>query len=202
MTIDELVNHIEAAGHDVSRDGVTLSAGGYLDLSSLTSLPEGVTLSARLVLANFPACEYRGRSVECIDGMAMVTGAWRDVDGVSVCRATYLGRGIDSELVYIARSGEHTAHGDTVREAIEDVAAKVLGGDPTAVLAEIRSTGVVTRAQYRALTGACGEGVRQWCESHGIGDDVESLPVEQVIEMTSGYYGSERLAQLVGEVAP
>ena len=44
---------IEFAGGDLHLDslttlpeGVTLSAGGYLDLGSLTTLPEGVTLSA------------------------------------------------------------------------------------------------------------------------------------------------------------
>ena len=66
MTIDELAvlaarvsryrrsgNAIEVEGSlDLSRlttlpEGVTLTAGSYLDLGNLTTLPEGVTLTAR-----------------------------------------------------------------------------------------------------------------------------------------------------------
>ena len=42
----EFIDYLYLSSLTSIPEGVTLSAGGYLDLSSLTSIPEGVTLSA------------------------------------------------------------------------------------------------------------------------------------------------------------
>jgi hypothetical protein len=46
MTIDELEAYITARGYCVQREGASLTAGGGLDLGSLTTLPEGAGLTA------------------------------------------------------------------------------------------------------------------------------------------------------------
>ena len=215
MTIDELFELLKKK-YDVTRDGntlsaggdlhlrslttlpegVTLSAGGYLYLSSLTTLPEGVTLSALQVLGNFRQT-YRGESLEPIDGTVMAMGEAHQVGAATVCAARYLGSPAESEKCFVAKVGEHTAHGATAREAIEDATAKAGPADVAGIVAEIKKTGVVNRAQYRALTGACREGVRQWCRTHNVADDVESLPLADVLRLTSGNYGGERLAAVI-----
>ena len=196
MTIDELQARIERLGCDVARDGNSLSAGGYLDLNSLATLPEGVTLSAGSVYSGFTQ-QWNGQSLRSVDGIVMVMGDSHSVGHATVYRATYFGRGDDSEHVYVAFVGDCSAHGSTVREAVEDAIQKGMAVDPSNVVAEIKASGVVTRLQYRTLTGACREGVRQWCDSHSVGDDIESLPLSDVLRMTEGHYGFERLRELL-----
>ena len=181
-------------------EGVTLSAGGSLYLGSLTTLPEGVTLSATQVLGSLRQ-EWRGQSLRPIDGIVMtMVGDEHRVGAANVRTARYFGCA-EGAAVYVAEVAGHTAHGETAREAIEDATAKAGPANVEQVVAAIKSSGAITRAQYRALTGACREGVRQWCRSHGVGDDVEAMPIADVLRNTSGYYGGERLAALLREVA-
>ena len=194
MTIDELYEILQQQG--VTRDGVTLSAGGSLDLGSLTTLPEGVTLSAKQVQGKLSQ-DWRGAALQSVDGIVMSLGEEHQVGSAIVRTARYLGRPAESEAVYVAWVGQHTAHGATVREAIEDATAKASHASPAEVLAAIKGSGVITRTQYRALTGACREGVRQWCQSQGVADEVESLPIADVVRMTASHYGGARLAELL-----
>ena len=198
MTIDDLYEQIKNQG--VTREGNTLSAGGHLYLGSLTTLPEGVTLSATQVLGSLRQ-EWRGQSLRPIDGIVMtMVGDEHRVGAANVRTARYFGCA-EGAAVYVAEVAGHTAHGETAREAIEDATAKAGPANVEQVVAAIKSSGAITRAQYRALTGACREGVRQWCRSHGVGDDVEAMPIADVLRNTSGYYGGERLAALLREVA-
>jgi hypothetical protein len=191
MTIDDLYQLIKNQG--VKRDGNKLETSGYLDLGSLTTLPEGVTLSASHVLGNWSQV-WRGKSLRSIDGIIMeLVGQPHPAGNATVQKARYFGRSDDSESVYVAFAGDHTAHGATVREAIEDAVAKAGHASPEQVIVEIKTSGTITRSQYRALTGACREGVRQWCRSQGVADDVDSLPIADVLQRTSGHYGGERI---------
>jgi len=179
-------------------EGVTITADGDLYLDSLAALPEDATLSAKMVYGQLNQT-WQGRTLRSIDGIVMqLVGATHVVGAATVQAARYFGRPEGSEVVYIATVGEHTAHGETAEEAIEDAIDK--GGlvDPTQVIAEIKAAGLITREQYRVLTGACREGVRQWCTSHGVTDSVESLSLAEVMRMTAGQYGGDRLVELLG----
>jgi len=71
-------------------EGVTLSAGGYLDLESLTSIPEGVTLSAGGDL-------YLGSLTSIPEGVTLSAGGYLDLgsltsipEGVTLSAGGYL----------------------------------------------------------------------------------------------------------------
>jgi len=182
-------------------EGVTLSAGGGLYLNSLTTLPESVTLSAReLCYGNFSG-PYRGLTLASYDGIVSeLVGEPKMVGEYSIQRANYFlssGRGL-RRTHYIAVRGEHAAHGSTVREAVEDCEKKVLKVKADeATIAAIKASGTVTLAQYRAITGACREGCRQWAASNGL-DGREEIAVEELRPMLAGVYGS---VEFLGAIA-
>jgi len=202
-TLPEGVKLAAGGGLDLSSltelaAGAKLTAGGSLELGNLTKLPAGVTLSAKEV-DGYLNQTWQGRTLRSIDGIVMVLiGTEHRVGAATVQASRYFGRPDDSALVYVATVGEHTAHGATVEDAVEDATLKAGLIDPTEIIAEIKATGSVTRGQYRAITGACREGVRQWCASQGVADETESLPLAAVLSMTAGQYGGDRLVELLG----
>ena len=101
------------------------------------------------------------------------------------------------EQCYLAKVGDYWAHGKTVKEAIQDAKYKAtLNADISDVVAEIKQTGIVTIAQYRAITGACREGCRRFLQSIGKPDATE-LPLADVMEQVKNHYGFERFQQAI-----
>jgi len=174
-------------------EGVTISSGGDLELHSLTTLPESVTLSAGGLCYGKFSGPYRGLTLASYDGIVSeIAGEPKMVGEYAVQRANYFLSSTSGphRRHYIAVRGEHAAHGSTVREAVEDCAMKVLKVKADeATIAEIKASGTVTLAQYRAITGACREGCRQWAASNGL-DGREEITIEELRPMLAGVYGS------------
>ena len=103
------------------------------------------------------------------------------------------------EFQYVAKRGEFTAHGATIKEAISDVEFKFLQSqDVKEHVKRIRKQGYMTANDYRLLTGACRYGTNKWLEENGYTwEDKKS--VEEVVEMTKGQYGHERLVKALKE---
>jgi len=181
-------------------EGVTISSGGDLELHSLTTLPESVTLSAGGLCYGKFSGPYRGLTLASYDGIiSELVGEPKMVGEYAVQRANYfLAADRSDRAHYIAVRGEHAAHGSTVREAVEDCEKKVLKVKADeATIAAIKASGTVTLAQYRAITGACGEGCRQWAASNGL-DGREEITLEELRPMLAGVYGS---VEFLGAIA-
>ena len=103
----------------------------------------------------------------------------------------------DVKAIYIAKENELTAHGYTVREAMDDLTYKKLDNvDSEEIIAEIKRTGKVTRSQYRALTGACSFGTNKFCEEHNI-QDLEEIEISELRKILINDYGAERFWNLI-----
>ena len=105
----------------------------------------------------------------------------------------------DDEIksIYIAKENKLSAHGYTVREAIEDLTLKKLDNiNADEIVKTIRETGVVTRSQYRAITGACSFGTNKFCEQHNI-QDLEEIKIEELRKILVDDYGAERFWKLI-----
>ena len=187
----------------LKRFGVTpdnLSVGGSLDLygTGITALPDNLRCG-RIYLDYIGPLVWRGNlvTIQDIDGYSTVTGGWKRTGDVEVCRARYLAGCDVSEMAqcYVAKQGNIYAHGDTIKDAVCDLKFKIIEGrDISDVVAEIHQTGVVTREQYRVVTGACRAGVAAFLADHGIPDDLESMPLRDVLKLTSGAYGGSDFA--------
>jgi len=191
----------------------TLPAGtkfenqGGVYLYSLTTLPEGTKFENQggVYLYSLTAEKqaYQGKDITLhhIDGYTMLIESEKIKKGVTICKARYFGGGVIDKLesCYLAKVGNHWAHGKTVKEAIQDATDKaVIDMDQSEVVAEIKASGKVTLAQYRAITGACREGCRQFLQSIGKPDATE-LSIEEVKELVKGHYGYDRFIEAINQ---
>ena len=186
-------------------EGVTFSNGGYVDLSSLTTLPEGVTFSngggVDLGSLTTEIQVYQGKKIilRNIDGYTMLIGSIRKKGDITIARARYLrGSKAPVKRCYIASQGEHNSHGDTAQEALLDLRFKVaqVDYDPAELVDEIKARGAIRWHEFRLLTGACAEGLREGLKGLGYAPDLEEMPLPVALEMVRGNYGDARMAEL------
>ena len=103
----------------------------------------------------------------------------------------------DIKPIYIAKEKDLSAHGYTLREAVDDLTYKKLDNVNTdEIVAEIKKTGKVTRSQYRAITGACSFGTNKFCEEHNI-QDLEEISLEELRKILIDDYGAEKFWRLI-----
>ena len=202
---------------------INVTHQGYVDLRSLTTLPAGTSFNNQggvylSLLTTLPAgTSFNNRgyvylssltneaqihqdkqiTLRYIDGYTMLIESEKLTKGVTVCKAKYFGGGEMKNLkqCYVAKVGNHWAHGKTAKEAIQDATDKAtLNANVADVVAEIKLTGKVTIAQYRAITGACREGCRRFL--HSIGKpNATDLPLTDVLLQVKGHYGFDRFIE-------
>jgi len=206
-----MVNFLTAIAFErhVAENGAVFK--GNLDLrgcTGLAALPDNLSVGDRITLPDHLCGEmlWEGAQirVENIDGITMVMDRHMPADGFDIWKARYFGKPIAGmESCFIARIGEHYAHGDTVRAAIEDAREKVFAGQGAAdIVAGIKARGEVSFAEFRALTGACREGLRQGLQERGLPGDTESLSLAEAVRLAAGNSFGDRFIGLVSGAAP
>lgn len=200
---------LDARGIKYTRDGASFAVpGGSLDLGSLTALPEGVSLSAggSLDLSSLTAEEqtYQGRKIRLrtIDYTTMRLISRRKVADVTLWSAQYFKGHLDTDQrCYVAQDGETYAHGKTPEQALRDLRFKIAvrDFDVDDLVAEIKARGTVGFNDYRLLTGACEDGLREGLRERGLSPDLEEMPLADALRLSAGAYGGDRFAELMGE---
>ena len=136
------------------------------------------------------------------DGLLSIKLLEKKRDNIKIIKAIDIDYIYDEEAekikpIYIAKSKELSAHGYTLREAIEDLTYKKLDNiDTSKIIKEIKKTGKVTRSQYRAITGACSYGTNKFCEEHNI-QDLEEISLEALRKILINDYGAEKFWRLI-----
>jgi hypothetical protein len=105
-----------------------------------------------------------------------------------------------SEIKYLVHDGENYAHGKTLREAKDDLLYKTSDRDTSVYEVWKSDPGhVITKADaikgYRAITGACEAGVRNFVSKLKVVP--EKLTVTELIDITAGQYGNDTLRAFV-----
>ena len=122
-------------------------------------------------------------------------------DNIKIIKAIDVDDILDDNIeeIYIAKEGKFSAHGYTVREAVEDLTLKKLGNvNIEEIVKKIKETGTVTRSQYRAITGACSFGTNKFCEQHNI-QDLEEIELNELRKILINDYGAEKFWRLIDE---
>jgi len=103
-------------------------------------------------------------------------------------------------LGYCVEESKMTAHGKTLKQAMEDLTLKKLEStDVSEIIKEIKESGKVNRVQYRAITGACRLGTEYFCNKHKI-QDLEEIDIEELSKiLDNNEYGAERFWELIGK---
>lgn len=139
----------------------------------------------------YPVAEY--------DGIWTIILSEKNRENIKIIKAVYINDLFNKEIkeIYIAQEGKLSAHGYTIREAVEDLTFKKMKNvNVDEIVAEIKKTGKVTRSQYRAITGACSFGTEQFCKQHKI-QDLEEIELEKLRKILINDYGAEKFWELI-----
>ena len=189
---------------------VSASNGGNVDLRSLTTLPDNVTFSngGNVYLRSLTSetQRYRGKQIRLrnIDGYTMLIVSTRTKGNISISRAQYFrGDKAPVQRCYIASQGEHNAHGETANEALLDLRFKIaqVDYDPSELVEAIKARGSIKWVEFRLLTGACAEGLREGLRGLGYAPDLDEMPLADAMRVVRGHFGDARMAALFGEAA-
>jgi hypothetical protein len=181
-------------------EGTSFTNGGSVYLRSLTALPEGTSFTngGSVDLGSLPSGEYSYQDqiirLECVDGYTMLVNSARTMGEYEVLSCRYFGGGDLEKLkrVYVARTGEYSAHGNTASEAIRDCRFKAMQAnfDATELIETIKARGTIQFNDFRLLTGACAEGLRHGMEEVGLPADTEELPLGVALKVAHGSFGA------------
>jgi len=180
--------HLDLRSLTTLSEGVSLTAGGSLDLRSLTTLPEGVSLTAggslNLSSQTLPATITRPWFESPCKKYLIADGKASEI--VSKQRNLYTVRHFGSNQdSFVAVSSKFCAHGSTEKEAKDDLRFKQaqhrMQNEP------IGNDTPITVDRYRAITGACREGVRNWMSSNGITEGIPAGKLLPILRKTNAY---------------
>ena len=92
---------------------------------------------------------------------------------------------LDIDGRYIAQMGEYTAHGSTLKKAVEDLNFKI---QRDKIKQEgIASDTVMTAELYRTITGACAIGIKDFISRHGIQEGITAIELLKILEENNAY---------------
>ena len=135
---------------------------------------------------------------KCVDGYLFLIHSKHNTGEYTIYNGETFNRLKNDELntspCYVAESGEFTAHGKTMKEAVSDLQYKIsvdrLAKEP------IHMGDILTIDKYRAITGACKFGVQEWMEQHNIEEGLTVAELLPLLEKTNAY-GYEKFKELV-----
>jgi len=203
-------------------DGFAPTVGGGLDLRSVTQLPDGFapTVGGGLYLRSVTQlpdgfAPTVGGGLDLRDGLKADKIApsyplsWQDgkyllLDGELTEIASRRGNVYKGKIIgktvacYVVTNGEGGwAHGATLKEAKKDLLYKNSVKD----VEQYRALKVTDKmsfseavACYRAITGACSFGVRNFVESTGLKEDGK-YSVKDILKVAEGKYGWEKFKE-------
>ncbi len=137
--------------------------------------------------------------IDIVDGDRMVILNEKSLGDFTIYKTLYIEdfKEGKKEIQFVAKRGDFTAHGKSIKEAISDVEFKFLQSQDVQVhIKRVKEQGYITPNDYRLLTGACRYGTNRWLEQNGFTwQDKKSI--EEAIELTKGQYGHDRLVELM-----
>ena len=141
--------------------------------------------------------------VDDFDGIITIRINEKKREDITIIKAIDIDKTLDDDVreMYIAKQGKLTAHGYTIREAVDDLTLKKLNNlNVNEIVSKIKETGKVTRSQYRAITGACSFGTNKFCEEHNI-QDLEEIELKELRKILINDYGAEKFWSLIDKEA-
>ena len=202
MKIQEFKKILRENGYkkEINIEDGKISVGGDLDLSrtNITKLPNSLMVNGNIYGFNNEKVikvkevqkgYNKERNYIYFDGIL-----WGNVKSVKKKNDITIYK---TPLGYCAVEGKLSAHGKTLKKAIEDLTFKKLRNkDVSDIVAEIKRTGKVNRMQYRAITGACQFGTEQFCKQHNI-EQLEEIEISKLREILINDYGAEKFWELI-----
>ena len=206
--ITQLPEGLTVGGYlDLRGTGITqfpkgLTVGGYLDLegTGITQLPEGLTVGGDIYI--------RGTGITDISNINRNVPAfvqWRNfeyikVDGIfskvishksKVYKIRQIGE--TEERFLITDGYGKWSHGDTLKEAKDDLIYKISNRDKSKyenLILESELTFAQAIEAYRVITGACAAGTKMFVKNV-LASRKEKYTISEIIRLTKGQYNCD-----------
>jgi len=179
--------------------GFNTTVGGGLYLNNVTKIPKGFnpTVGGNLYSdATVPYAKLGNNPIIWNDGKYIrVDGIFTEVvyKKGNVYQVKEL---TDPNEFYLVTDGTKWAHGDTLKEAYQDLVYKVTNRnkeDFEHLTLNSLLTFEESIACYRTITSACSFGIRDFVQSNGI--EEKDRTISEIIELTRGSYGNDLFVQ-------
>ena len=198
----------EVSGGIYVEENATLSAP-KLTMSGWISIRENATLSAPKLTTVGEIYVYenatlnidllKGLKQRSVDRSLFIIESEKEVKGIQVYKGYNVNKITRGELIkdncYVAEKDNFTAHGKTIKKAIEDLNFKInsekLKKDP------INADTLLTKKHYRLITGACEFGVNEFMKQHNL--TKESYRADEIIPILkkTNAYGFQQIEKLI-----
>ena len=179
--------------------GFNPTVGGSVYLDSVTEIPKGFnpTVGGNLYSdLNIPYTKLGDNPIIWEDGKyILVDGLFTEVvyKRGNVYQVKKIG---NPKEFYLVTDGTKWAHGDTLKEAYQDLVYKVTNRSKKD-FEHLTLNSILTFEEsiacYRTITGACSFGTRDFVESNGIVE--KDRTVLEIIELTKDSYGNDSFVQ-------
>lgn len=164
-------------------------------LNALTSVGGDLHISSNCTLN---ALFTKDKELLSIDGYGYLVKSRKNVKGIEVLSGGNVKKVIDNiptlDGTFVARKDGFSAHGETVKKAIEDLEFKIISeqlkNNP------INEDTVLDIKYYRLITGSCESGVKSWMEQHNIKEPITAKELLPILERTNAY-GVEKFKSLI-----
>ncbi len=222
--ITVLENVEKVSGSVDVREGATFEAPALTEVSGYVDVREGATFEAPALTKSGYVYVYKGATFEApaltevgefkyngkflgeyitvIDGIGCVILSEKQKDDVSIkfCKKSQFK---DGNLVggkfYVATKDNLNAHGETIKEAIEELLFKSGGRDVSQYKGMALDT-VKTPDEwafvYRMITGACKYGTREFIKTNST---KTKYSLSEILKVTNGAYGHKTFKDAVNE---
>ncbi len=177
-------------------ENLTVGGSLYLGRTQIQSLPENLTVGG-IIFGFYGEVKLKklqkgyNKKLKYIYYDGILWGnvkSVKKVDNITIYK---------TPLGYCVEENNITAHGKTLKQAMEDLTFKKLKNkDVSDIVKEIKLTGKVNRGQYRAITGACEFGTEQFCKQHKI-EELEEIEIEKLRKILINDYGAEKFWKLL-----
>ena len=179
-----------------------LTVGGSLGLrgTQITALPDNLTVGGSLDLRGTQITSDNHKQLRCgdyvpgrylyADGILTHVKGCKKIDGYIYYQGKIKGRNVVSD-------GTHYAHCKSLRDGIADLIFKAAAERGAGQYKGLTLDSVVKTEDainmYRVITGACRQGTQRFLDN--LGKLKESYAVREIIDITRGQYGAERLQE-------
>ena len=158
-----------------------LTVGGYLDLEGT-----GITDASKVIRKSIDFFEWKNKTYIKADGVFSKVISHKG----NIYKISQIG---DTKERYLITDGNgRWSHGDTLKEAKDDLIFKIGNRDKSSysnLTLDSELSFEESIEAYRVITGACSAGTKMFVQS--LSNTKDKYTISEIIELTKGSYGHE-----------
>jgi hypothetical protein len=182
-------------------DNLTVGGSIYLGGTAITSLPDNLTVGGYLDLEGTAITDASKVNRNAPDIYTWRNRKYIKSDGIfseivsnrgNVYRIKQIG---SNDIRYLITDGNKWSHGDSLKEAKEDLIYKISNRDKSDyknLNLDSELTFEEAVEMYRVITGACSFGTKDFVQNR-LKDKKDKYTISEIIELTKGEYGGNTL---------